>query len=183
MTGMIPGLPQFNAIQNPNNGKSNQTTQQAITDVTNIFQTFADDKAGGIASKLAKQGAKETQQTSTQTTIQPTTPEEVLAQLAGVLTEDEIKTKKKRKKSTLEKNLEQLEDLEGNVDQAQLNDEEKGIMGSFFENMNRIKNLRGRLKRLREEEDKAKKKLKEQKEREKRRQQLKQKKQKDDKNR
>ena len=95
MTGMIPGLPQFNANMNQQGASSSRSTTDALSNITNLLNsTFADDAGAAKGAKDAKKTTDQVQ-TGAQKTVEHKTPEEVLAQLAGVLTEDEIKTKKK----------------------------------------------------------------------------------------
>ena len=44
------------------------------------------------------------------------------------------------------------QDLDGRIDENQLNPEDKGIVQKFFDNMNRIRDLKAKLKQLEQEE-------------------------------
>jgi hypothetical protein len=108
-------------------------------------QLGVDDKSGSQhtqGAKEAKEGVRS----------------ELLAEMAAVMTEEEVERKKKseRKKSKFEEKMDKLGKLEGQIDVEQLDQQEKGIVQEFFDNMARIKNLRHRLKQLNQEESNLK---------------------------
>lgn len=92
---------------------------------------------------------------------------QVAVQELTALIDEQHDVKKKRKKTKLEEKLEELEQLEGNINDAQMTAEEKGVVSKFFDFMAQIKNLRGRLKQLALEEQQLEELLKEKKKREK----------------
>ncbi|MBT5954500.1 hypothetical protein HOG98_07245 [bacterium] len=108
-------------------------------------QLGVEDKSGSQNAQVAKE-AKEGVRN------------ELLAEMAAVMTEEEVERKKKseRKKSKFEEKMDKLGKLEGQIDVEQLDQQEKGIVQEFFDNMARIKHLRHRLKQLNQEESNLK---------------------------
>lgn len=75
--------------------------------------------------------------------------ESITEEFAAILSEDEIKAKKKQKKTRLEEKIDRfiaLEPILANYNAV--NDREKEVLSEFFDNINRFKNLRDKLKRL-----------------------------------
>lgn len=65
--------------------------------------------------------------------------------------------RKEKKSSHFDEKMEELASLEGQFDLDSLNEDEKGILSSFFSNIRKIKQLRKRKKELDEQEKKYKK--------------------------
>ena len=63
--------------------------------------------------------------------------------------------------------MQELETLEGMLDEQNVEPESQGVIKEFFTNMSRLKNLRGRLKQLEQDERNYKEQIKRQKEQEK----------------
>ena len=92
------------------------------------------------------------------------TPEEIAAQAASQMTEEDQKVKKKKdkkKKERSEKKMEglmqQMSGLEEQVDVKKLDQETKGVFEKFFGTMKKIRDLRRELKSLDMEEEEAEK--------------------------
>jgi len=109
----------------------------------------------------------------TKQTYMPNIDAEKFAGLENTSKEIDAIKKKKKKPGAFEEHLEELASLEGTLDDTSLNTEEKGLIAEFFENLNRIKNLRARLKQLKNQQ----KHMDDQKEQQKKREQEQQKRQ------
>lgn len=141
-----------------NQNSSSQNTQNAfqklesaLIDSTKQFDT----EAMGVAdnSKAGKGGVE--QQYGNNNVVkqdQPTAAGNIYIPQEQQTEELQKKKKLLEKKANFEDKLETLSQLEGLIDETQVEEEEKGIIKEFFNNMNRIRNLRSRLKQLESEE-------------------------------
>ncbi|MFC1752490.1 hypothetical protein ACFL96_03750 [Thermoproteota archaeon] len=87
-------------------------------------------------------------------------PDEALAEMASILTEEEIERKKKKEKTKLSEFQQRMEKLAKNaevladaLDKLPLSDEERREIQKFLSNMNQIKQLQSKLKYIEEKED------------------------------
>ena len=163
-----------NPLQSGNTSGSNavkaDSIQMAINGMNDALAVI--DSEIGAKSDLKKSENFDKSQSSTsanqaqQKEVPPTKlPEDIAAFLLSMT--DDVK-KKKRKKSTLEEKMEELAELEGNIDTANLSPEEKEIIETFYENMARIKTLKGKFKRLQQQREKAEELVEEQQQQEER---------------
>jgi hypothetical protein len=112
------------------------------------------ESKGGVEQQYGNQGqVKQEQPTTAQAAFLPQEQQT-----------EELQKKKKliEKKANFEEKLETLSQLEGLIDENQVEEQEKGIIKEFFSNMNRIRNLRARLKQLESEEQMLEEKEKQQ---------------------
>tara|TARA_A100001015_G_C14871057_1_gene664394 strand:- start:61 stop:645 length:585 start_codon:yes stop_codon:yes gene_type:complete len=160
-----------------NNNNIDTTIESAMEAMKNESAVVDEQESAGVSGKLKTQ--RNESQSDVQSRMQQTQQEskqamgkvneQEAAKFTSAKQSDEIKKKKdKEKESASEKLMDELAQLEGQVDQSQLNEEEQGIFQQFFENMNRIRTLRGKYKRQKRELEEAKRKEKEEKEKEER---------------
>lgn len=151
-------------ISNQSSGISNSSSNQAqtISNEINALKTdltiLVDELSAGqstLGTKQAdqnqsQQGTSHTQSKQTEQTSNQHIPEEALA---AFISDEEDKKVKKRKKSKLDEKLEMLMGLESLIMDAEIEDEDdRAAVEQFFNNMTRIRNMRGRLKQLEETE-------------------------------
>ena len=139
----------------------NQATAKDVDNAKSLLEQSAkvlEDANIGESYQAASRKSpndKSGQADATQTTAEMTKAAETLAATkAAIETEEDLKKKiDKKKKTPLDEKLEQLESLEGLIDEKAVEKEEdKNIIKEFFSNLTRLKNMRGRLKQLEKEE-------------------------------
>jgi len=141
----------------PGQNQTKTNIESAMEAMSEALQNF-DTEAQGASkdqlrgTKTSLEGGKTTAAQSKSATYIPHIEDQAAS--AGLINEDDIKTKKKKKKSKWKEKLEKLAGLEGQIDDTQLQTEEKGIIKEFFSNMNQIKDLKAKLSRLEHQEQK-----------------------------
>jgi 23S rRNA A1618 N6-methylase RlmF len=70
---------------------------------------------------------------------------------------DEVKKKRKKKLTVWEEKMAEMEAIQSMIDDTQVEEQERGIIREFFDNMSKLKKLRQQLKQLKEQKDYYKK--------------------------
>lgn len=148
--------------QKSNQPNKTEAAMQTLKDAAKVIDT----EISAVSKQQAKGGVAEDDKTELQQDMQ-----EVGSQFASEINDEKVKEKKKaeakERKKNLEQKMQELETLEGMLDEQNVEPESQGVIKEFFTNMSRLKNLRGRLKQLEQDERNYKEQIKRQKEQEK----------------
>ena len=171
---LIGGLSGVGGPSAPKNNNQLSKTEAALNTLKEAAKVI-DTEIGGVSTKQAKGGVAEDDKSKL-----PQDMQEVGQEFASEINDQKVKEKKQKEVKERKKNLEQkmaeLETLEGMLDEQSVEPESQGVIKEFFTNMSRLKNLRGRLKQLDQDERNYQEQLKQEKEQEKKEKERKKKK-------
>jgi hypothetical protein len=143
-------------------------SSQEISDKLSVLTSLIDAKANifdvesqGVSKNMIKLKEKQSefQSQSPGKTLSGSHVDELIEMILGMMTADTLKKKKKQEKSAFDDLLEELSGLEGLIDKNHLDENEKQELEKLFQNLDRIKQLKQRLRNVEDREEQFEKQL------------------------
>ena len=146
------------AHQNTQAQQQAQHLSQQVEAATDAMQRAAevfDTEAQGVNAKQVKsQLSGESVNTATKNKKDSHSPTTSAAYAASVSAQEELERKKRKKKiQSWEEKMEMLESMGEVIDPEDVPEEEQGIIQTFLKNLGTIRELRGKLKRIKKERE------------------------------